>query len=145
MDSVALDRGDIFCSYNSLAVYYLEAENTGQGDSFFVYYGDSMSVVTDHRGDGMPGQTGKKLYICDRVRRACTVVFLVMAGIWMITGWLKFHIEYMDIKENNNCWARLTQYCHENENDFFFIDVYSSVNFSERMFKTNIHDLGYLL
>lgn len=79
---------------------------------------------------------GKKLYICDRVRRACTVVFLVMAGIWMITGWLKFHIEYMDIKENNNCWARLTQYCHENENDFFFIGVYSSVNFSERMFKT---------
>lgn len=63
-----------------------------------------------------------------------SVLFLCGAGAVMINGWGTFSRFYRETVEFNREWRELLDYCNRQEDCFFFLDVYSTVNYSEEIF-----------
>ena len=63
-----------------------------------------------------------------------SALFLCGAGAVMINGWGSVSCFYRETVEFNREWRELLDYCGSQEDCFFFLDVYSTVNYSEEIF-----------
>lgn len=60
---------------------------------------------------------------------ACAVVALSLPAVWS-----KTYVSGVQREEINKEWLLLQEYCKENEENYYLIDVYSSVDYTEKMF-----------
>lgn len=63
-----------------------------------------------------------------------SVVFIAGACAVAVSGWVNFRSVYEDTVVYNEEWEELLSYCREHEDSFYFMDVYSTVNYSEAIF-----------
>ena len=61
---------------------------------------------------------------------ACVIIALSIPSIWT-----KTYTTSMQREEINKEWLLLQEYCKENEQNYYLIDVYSSVAYTEKMFE----------
>lgn len=61
---------------------------------------------------------------------ACTIVALSLPAVWT-----KTYTEAVQRENVNKEWLMLQEYCRENEENYYLIDVYSSVDYTEKMFE----------
>ena len=53
------------------------------------------------------------------------------------TSWGSFRTEYQNTVAFNEEWEELLAYYRERKDNFYFMDVYSTVNYSEAIFTDN--------
>ena len=61
---------------------------------------------------------------------ACVIIALSIPSIWT-----KTYTTSMQREEINKEWLLLQEYCKENEQNYYLIDVYSTVSYTEKMFE----------
>lgn len=61
---------------------------------------------------------------------ACVIVALSLPGVWT-----RAHTEKVQRENINKEWLMLQEYCKANEENYYLIDVYSSVDYTEKMFE----------
>lgn len=69
-----------------------------------------------------------------RLYAGLCVLFLAGAGAVTAVSWGSFLTVYEDTVAYNREWEELLDYCREHQNNFYFMDVYSTVNYSETIF-----------
>lgn len=65
-----------------------------------------------------------------------SVLFLAGAGTVAASGWESLRSVYEATVAYNEEWEELLSYCREHDDSFYFMDVYSTVNYSEAIFST---------
>lgn len=65
---------------------------------------------------------------------AGTALFLCGAGAVAVNSWVHFPEVYRETVEYNQEWEELLDYCGQRKDCFYFMDVYSTVDYSERIF-----------
>ena len=66
-----------------------------------------------------------------------SVLFLAGAVTVAFTSWGSFRTEYQNTVAFNEEWEELLAYYRERKDNFYFMDVYSTVNYSEAIFTDN--------
>ena len=61
-------------------------------------------------------------------------LFLCGAGAVAVNGWVRFPDVYRETAELNQEWQELLEYCGQRKDSFYFMDVYSTVDYSEKIF-----------
>ena len=61
-------------------------------------------------------------------------LLLAGAGAVAVCSWGGFGVFYRETVEFNREWKALREYCSEREESFYFMDVYSTVNYSQEIF-----------
>lgn len=79
---------------------------------------------------------GKRKKLSGKKWMSASVAGVLILGACCLTAasWGRFREEYTATVEENREWYELQEYFRENSNSFYFVDVYSMVNYSEKMF-----------
>lgn len=70
-----------------------------------------------------------------------SALFLAGAGAVAVSSWGSFPSVYEDTVAYNQEWEELLEYCGEHKDNFYFMDVYSTVNYSEAIFADNSSEM----
>lgn len=65
---------------------------------------------------------------------ALSALFLAGGGIVAFSSWQSLWTVYGETVAFNEEWEELLAYCRDREDNFYFMDVYSTVNYSEEIF-----------
>lgn len=76
----------------------------------------------------------KKLKRLGLLYSGLSILFLVGAGTVAVVSLRNFQTEYENTISFNEDWEELLAYCEERKDNFYFMDVYSTVNYSEAIF-----------
>lgn len=61
-------------------------------------------------------------------------LFLCGAGAVALNSWARFSDTYRETAELNQEWQELLEYCGQRKDSFYFMDVYSTVDYTEKIF-----------
>ncbi|MCL2254511.1 MAG: hypothetical protein FWC09_08715 [Lachnospiraceae bacterium] len=82
----------------------------------------------------------KKVFrFINRTYPPALMVIALVVGSGNITGMIKkTDAEFAKREDINRTWIAMQEYCHRHAGNFYFIDVYSTVNYSEKLFAKNL-------
>lgn len=95
---------------------------------------------------GMPERTVGAVRCRGGVKLVCMLVLTFTAGsICAVSGWRETLSQSRTMEENNRANEALLEYCGEHPENFYFMDVYSSIYFSDKLFANRQQAANYEL